>query len=42
MDAIAKEFKVGVTKLGEMTYSELSRLSTSYGSEMGLAIAYCL
>lgn len=42
LDAIAKEFKVGVTKLGEMTYSELSRLSTTFGSEMGLAIAYCL
>jgi hypothetical protein len=42
LDAIAKEFKVGEVKKGDMTYTELARLSTTYGSDMSLCIEYCL
>lgn len=42
LDAIAQHFKVGAKKDGEMSYVELARLSTTYGSEMGAAIRYCV
>jgi hypothetical protein len=42
LDAVAKAIGANVSKSGDMSYTELAKLSTTFGSDMSKAIEYCV